>query len=335
MNLLGRIFFLCSLAILLPATLLASEISIRPFLIDVELEPRETYEEVITLRNDYPTRKSVLYATVNEITVDNIGEIREFVSPVMTDRTNTVTSWIEIGRGRIELMPGDSVDVPLTIRTHPNAEPGEYHVFVGLVEAAKRPVAEAIALNGDADGVIVKITIADQRKDSMKIVSFLVDRFITRDKNKVVDIQLENQGDLPSTPTGEIIFYDSRGVEVDNVPVNVEGVVIQPGESTTIQAPVPLSDTLGRYKANVTLSYGENQKASLYDTTYFYMMPFNLLLVLLAAIVVISLLITMLFKRALVTQDYDEMGDDVIMYVKDGHEPSPKDHDIDLSNNQK
>jgi len=316
---------------LTPAAL-AAGIDVRPFLIDLELEARESQIQVITLQNNYPTRKAVLYATVNEISVDTAGEIKEFVSPVMTDRTNTVTSWIEISRGRLEVMPGEMLEVPLTVRVHPYAEPGTYHVFIGLVEASKRNVAEAIALSGDADGVIVKIDIADQRQDSMRISQFLIDRFVTSEDSKYIAVEIENMGDLPSAPTGEIIFYDSRGVEVDSVEVKAPKL-IQPGETTVVDAQVPMSASLGRYKANVSLAYGDNQGASLYDTTYFYMVPWNILFMLLTAVVVVSLVITLLLRRALAAQHVYEDGDEVIMYVKDGHDPQPKDHDIDLKKN--
>ena len=34
---------------------------------------------------------------------------------------------------------------------------------------------------------------------------------------------------------GEIVFYDSRGVEINSVPVNSEGVVIEPGEKAGLK----------------------------------------------------------------------------------------------------
>lgn len=318
----------------LPAGVFASEITIRPFLIDETLQPRDSVTKTITLTNKYESRKAVLYATVNEITVGAEGEIKEFISPVMTDRTNTVTSWIEIGRGRIELKPGETIEVPITLSIHPYAKPGEYHVFVGFVEASKRYEAEAQAMAGDANGVIVKITIADKREDSMRISSFVVDRFVTGDDNRTINIEVENMGDLPSAPTGEIIFYDSRGVEVTSVPVNMNGEVIAPGESAVLKSSVPLDDSLGRFKANVSLQYGENQRASLFDTAFFYMMPMHLLLLVFGGILFIALMVALLFRRSFVNDYHDnDDGDEVTMFVRDGHDAQPQDHDIDLKNN--
>ena len=315
--------------LLLPVTTTyAAGIDIRPYLVDVEMVPRESKSQIITLQNN-PTRKAVLYATVNEISVDSVGEIKEFVTPVMTDRTTTVTSWIEISRGRLEVLPGESLEVPLRIKVHPYAKPGEYYVFVGLVEASKRNVAEAVAMAGDANGVIVKIVVADERTDSMRISRFLIDRFVIGEESKRITVEVENMGDLPSEPSGEIIFYDTRGVEAGNV-ILQSSTQIAPGETATLDAIVPLQATLGRFKANIALSYGSNQAATLYDTTYFYMMPLNIVLLVVGTIVFVLLLLTLLLRRALSATHADEDGEEVVMYIKDGHDPKPKDHDIDL-----
>lgn len=316
--------------IVFPTITLASDITIRPFLIDQTLTARDTATETITIKSTYDYRKAILYATVNEITLDDKGEIKEFISPSMTDRTNTVTSWIEISRARLEVMPLETIEVPLTIRTHPNAQPGEYQVFIGIVEAPNRPAAEAKALAGDADGVVVKVTIADQRKESMHIGGFIVDRFITSDDHRDIKIELENNGDIATAPAGEIIFYDSRGIEVASVPVNEKATVIAPKETVTLTNRVPLEGNLGRFKANVNLRYGEKQTASLSDTTFFYMMPLPLLFALFGGILVVALLVSLLFRKVFITHEDEDRTDEVRMYVRDGHEAEPKDHDINL-----
>lgn len=326
------VFFLF-FQVLVPVSVLASEITIRPFLIDQTLVPREVSQNTVTIKSDYSQRKAVLYATVNEISVDTTGEIKEFVSPVMTDRTDTITSWIEVTRGRIEIMPGEIKEVPLTVRVHPYAKPGEYHAFIGFVEAANRPKAEAIAMSGEAKGVILKIVIGDEREDSMKISGFKIERFVTGEDSRSIDIEIENTGDIASAPVGEIIFYDSRGNEITSVPINETNETVEPGKKVTLKSVVPLDNDLGRYKANVSLKYGDTQKASLYDTTYFYLMPIHLLLFVFGFILVLSILIALLFRRMLRSRQADDDYQEVSMYIREGHEPQPKDHDIDLKKN--
>lgn len=310
----------------------ASDITIRPFLIDETLSARGISQKLVTIKSDYTHRKAVLYATVNEISVDNEGVIKEFVSPVMTDRTTNVASWVEITRGRIEVPAGEIREIPITLKIHPFAEPGEYHVFVGFVEAPNRPTAESIAMKGEAKGVIVKITVSDDRKDTMRISGFLIDKFITGEDNKKVSIQIDNDGDVASAPTGEIILYDSRGVEIDSFLVNKENKIVQPGETITLEEEIPLDEKIGRFKANLSLRYGENQTASLQDTTYFYMLPMKTLVIIFCAVLLVASFIALLFRRVFFNHEEDDGCDDVTMYVKSGHEAIPQDHDIDLKN---
>jgi len=325
------LIILLLLLVTYPFDVMASDLEIRPFLVDVSMVPRESTTETILIKNNYDDRTATVYATVNEITVGTDGAIKEFMTPVMTDRTNTVTSWIEISRGRVAIPPSESAEVPLKISTHPFAEPGEYHVFIGFVSASKRSIAEETAMRGDAEGVIVKITVTDERVDAMRITSMTVDRIVSREDERKVEITVENSGDIASAPRGELIFYNSRGREVIAVPVNESGELISPDSEKTFTAVIPFSDDIGRFKANVNLLYGENQRANLYDTTSFFMLPLQYLLLLIGffSVLIVILLVLMRNRRSedMVTED----GDEVSMYVRDGHNANPQDHDIDLS----
>ena len=310
----------------------AGEYTVRPFLIDKEVEPRDVVTETVQLSNDSTYRKYVVYATVNEISLDKNGEIKQFVSPVMTDRSNTVTSWIEVTRGRIEIPPGEQREVPITFRISPNAEAGEYHAFIGFVPAPNRPLAERTAMAGEADGVIIKLSISDMRKETMRVAGFLVNRFVTGEKNQTIDIKVENLGDIASAPTGEVIFYDSRGVEINSLEVNTEGTKVEPGQTLTLQTKIPLEkDMIGRYKANLVLNYGEKQTASLQDTAFFYAIPTNILILVILAVLAVSAFVTYLFKVTFMRNEYAEDVDSVALYVRQGHDPNPMDHDIDLT----
>jgi len=322
----------CLQLILLPGDAIASDLTVRPFLIDRNAGPRDIIEETIVLSND-TEKLRYIYATVNEISVDNEGVIKEFVSPVMTDRTSTITSWIEVTRGRIELSPGERREVPLTVRINPFVEPGEYHAFIGFGHAKNRPTAESNALAGEVDGVILKINIGDNRTEGMKVSGFSIDRFITNDNQRVVDVLIENTGEMADVPVGEIIFYDSRGSEISSVDFNTERIDIAPGEEKTISALIPIDEEIGRFKANLSLNYGVNQKASLFDSTSFYLMPINLLMLIFGFILLGTIMVTLLFRRVFSAEALsDEDGDSVVMYVKDGHEAKPKEHDINLKN---
>ena len=67
---LGLLIFL-----LLPYSSFAADILIAPPLIDLELQPRDIVTKDITIKN-LTNRKIYVYATVNEIAVDDTGNIK-------------------------------------------------------------------------------------------------------------------------------------------------------------------------------------------------------------------------------------------------------------------
>lgn len=315
-----------------PMTLDAA-VSVRPFLLEEVVEPRSIVTKEIQLTNQL-NRKITVYATVNEIALGVDGDIKEFIAPVMTDRTNTITSWIEIGRGRIEINPGETVTVPATIRVHPLAKPGDYYAFIGFFSTNKRFEAEAAALRGDASGTIVKVSIADTTNESLRIKGFYIDRLVVRPDSETVVIEVENLGDVPLTPSGEIVFYGANGAEVAAVPINSDKVTsVDPNTIAELTVSLPSNTTLGRVKANAILEYGK-QRATLYDSTYFYMVPLPYLLIALGALGVFTLFLVLLLYRSH-KEEYDGDGDEVPLYVKSGHDGTAKDHDITITPHSK
>ncbi len=318
------------LMLLLPSAA-SADLTIRPFFIDVSLTQRESATEIIKISSTYEHRKATVFPTVNEITIGTEGEIKEFIAPVMTDRSNSVTSWIEISRGQVAVAPGTEVEVPLKVTAHPLAIPGEYHVFIGMVEARNRTIADQIVAKGEAKGIILKVTIEDQRVDSMKVARLSVDRFITNADSQTIDITVENPGEISSAPKGELVFYNTRGAEVGAVAVNEDGVAIPAGGERTFAVQVPFEKDIGRFKANLNLTYGGTQTASLYDTTSFFMVPIWYLLLFGFGLLALVTLLTMFVHRAVSANVPDEHGEEVSMYFRDGHDANPQDHDIDLS----
>jgi hypothetical protein len=330
MNIRNISLFICVL-LTLPCTSLAADILVAPPLFDLELQPRDIIKKDITVRNESDS-KLYVYATVNEIAVDGSGDIKEFITPVMDQQEKAITSWVEINRGRIEMMPGEEKVVPLTIKVHPNAQAGEYHAFIGMSTESNRPLAEAKTMRGDAEGIILKVTIEDKTTDALRMTSFLVDRFVVTDTNNTISLTLKNEGSKASTPGGEIIFYNSRGEEVASLPVNTDGVTIDPQTEKTFELAVPFDGKLGRFKVNASILYGIDGKSNIFDTAQFYMIPFKLLLMFGLVIVLFSLFVTYLLRRVFYDELHsdDEPGD-IPLYVRGDREHTQHDHDIHIT----
>jgi len=108
---------------------------------------------------------------------------------------------------------------------------------------------------------------------------------------------------------------------------------VLPGQSITLTDTLPLAASVGRLKASVAVQYGTRQAAMVSDTTFFYLMPWYVLLGIFVGLLAFVLMVTLLIRRSLgrdSTYGDDDSPQDVALYVRDGHAATPKDHDIDL-----
>lgn len=307
----------------------APQYTVTPRLIDETLEARDIVNHTITVTNNDsgPVR---VFAVVNEIDLDAGGEIQRFVPPSMSDRTQSITSWIRIPRSQKEINPGETIELPLTIQLPPEVQPGEYHAFIGLGWGTNQVVAKRTVENGTAPGVILSISVDKNEEAYVRLGGFQVQRFIGGGEGEL-SYELINPSKLPVVPRGEVIFYDARGMEIASIPVNTDGSVVPPGERMTFNDIIPASDLLGRYKAFLTVEFGESQVASVQDTEFFYSMPWYIMLLIIGGLLLAVLLIAVWLYR----HEYDEEdADDVPLFVRNVHDRDDQEHDIRLPINR-
>lgn len=325
------VYIFCTCSLFFIHTYTAQAYTVSPLVIDLNVEKRELLTKTITLTNS-GTRQVRIYPTVNEIALDEDGTIKTFQSPVEVDRTNTVTSWIEITRGRITLKPGETREIPLTVRVHPNVEAGEYHAFIGFPAASNKEEAMKRSMGGGAPGTVVRIAVDQERTEYLKLEGFGVDRFVVDPEKGTVNYSVLNTGEAPVMPRGEIIFYNTRGTEVATLPINPDGETVAEGDILALRSTLPSTLTIGKHKALLTLEYGERQTAALHDTAFFYMMPLKYMLMIFAAVLAFAILLTVLiYRRMSIPFEHDGV-ENVAMYIRQ-ERSEPKPHDIDLKKN--
>lgn len=310
----------------------ADEYTVTPRVIDVEAEARDIIKRTITITNTGISRTRI-FPSVNEIVVDEGGDITDFRGPTQVDRPSSITSWLEVPRGQISIMPGETFDLPVTIRMNPNTEPGEYHALIGFGFGRIRDDAERQVAEGRAPSVVVTIRVADTAVERMDLSGFIIDKFVTDSDNEAISYTLKNPGDTTVVPEGEIILYDKNGKEVTSVAANPNNIALAPGETVELTGSVPTKGLIGEYKGFLNVSYGAAQTGALYDTVFFYVLPWQKLLLLFGLLAVVAIVLTVyLYRRYGVDEDEDGAAL-VALHIKDDISSS-QDHDIDLKKNK-
>lgn len=311
------------------STTFAADYSITPLLIEHDIAPRDMFEETVKISNT-TNRPLRLFPTVNAITLGDEGEIQTFVPASMSGTATTVTSWIAVTRARVEIAPGETIKVPVTMKISPDAVAGEYYAFVGFAEGDNRDNAERLVEKGLAPGVVVRFSLTEKRSEYLQLSHFVIPRFVLSGRNAQVSYDIENVGSVPLTPGGEIIFYDSNGREQTSLPVNAEQISIAPATTKTFTSPVPELGLIGRRKASINIEYGSSERTNVYDTLYFNIIPLVLLIALFAATLIVSSIVTIAIHRKRNRIYKNDTQEDVAVYVRTGQRGSDNDHDINL-----
>jgi hypothetical protein len=314
-------------------TAVAATHLVSPLAIDLNLERRDITTQYITVTNT-TDRLLRLYASVNTVATDGNGIVEGFVQPVEADRTNTPTSWIEISRKRMELKPKEVREIPFKVQMNPNTKPGEYNVLISFADASNRAKAEKKVREGDAPGTIVHIAVDQEQNQFLRLEHFSVNKFISASDGDTLTFTLSNPSRVDIVPSGEIIFYDNNGVEVDAMSINTTKLSVPASGETQFSMEVPEALSLGKYKAFLSVEYGEFLTASVHDTAFFYVLPWKLILLMFVIALIVAVLIALYVHRRYDIVEENDGAGSVAMYVKEGTSEA-LDHDIDLSKNNK
>ncbi len=256
----------------------SGDFSFSPVLIDEKAKPRDILKQTLTIQNT-SNRKLNLFPSVNNI---NPAEGEQGFAPALNadDRSESLANWIELSRGVIELSPGEEKTIPFVIRVNLNAIPGEYHANISFYEGSTRDAAE----RGTALGkMTVNLEVQADIKEVLQLNKFFSDNIFFAGDDVLFNYQLENIGNQNLQPKGEIRVYDNRGKEVASLEVNEEGKSIAPDEMSQLASVWSAASGFGRYKAFLNVDYGESQKASVQDTVFFWIIPWQQLVGMLVA----------------------------------------------------
>ena len=315
-------------AIPLPS-LAAPSYTVSPLIIDLKVEARDIITKQITITNT-GSEPVTVFPSVNNISITDGGRIQTFLSPAMSDRSASLASWIEISRAGIDIKIGESKTVSIVFRINPDPVPGVYHAFVGFGNGRNRDEAEAQIVRGDAPGSVATVSLVKKTTKFLKLSRFVIDRFVTSSENQAAVYKINNPSQETLVPKGEIIVYDTHGVEVASIPVNPDNISINPGENHEFATVVPTESLFGKYKAFLDVEYGDTQHASIQDTTFFYVIPFNRFLPYIGILFcLIAVGAFFVHKKYYGIDTHDDGSDFVHVHVRETVS-EPKHHDIDL-----
>ena len=307
-NIIRSLIYSTVIAVTLAATPLvvladtSTGLTVTPVVFDEKGKVRDIVNESITLTNTsvYPME---LYPSVNDVK-DATGAQPFQYAQNGSGLTDSLSNWIELSRGVIDLAPGEVKTIPFVITINQNAIPDMYHAAITFAQGNTRDQAQA---STPLATVSVNLEVDADIKIAMQLTKFTTDNIVFTGDDVLFNYQLQNIGNQNVQPTGQIDIYDRNGQEVASVDVNKDGTSVSPDQTAQLASVWNGASGFGKFKALLTVNYG-NQEATVQDTVFFWVVPWVQILEILAASLVALVILWLYFQRWMETRHLGKLA---------------------------
>ena len=271
-------------------TAVAQTLSVSPTLFQMNATPGQTWQSEIRVINVNNYDITVYPQVVNFAPQGEAGQ-GDFI-PVFASETNgqTLAEWVDMSKEGITIPKQQTVSVPFTIFCPPNAAPGGHYAAILIGTKSANGGGESALKTAQFVSSLFFVRVAGDVQESGTIREFRSTETILQSPEAMFEVRFQNTGNVHLQPQGDITIYNMWGEERGTIPINHQthfGNVLPQSIrkfAFTWKSEESVFD-IGRYRAVVTLGYGEDTKSFVTSTTYFWIVPYTQILIFLAGLV--------------------------------------------------
>jgi membrane protein implicated in regulation of membrane protease activity len=258
-------------------------LTVTPPLFQLTIGPGESWSSSLKVVNSNPYDVAY-YTQVVDFVPEGEGGQSSFlplVSPPPGEATSTASlaGWIEVTSGPFTIPRGTSGDVPFTVNVPIDAPPGGHYaaILVGT-EPGKRVEGGPSMRISSMVSTLMFVRIKGEVIETGRIREFrTIDELYQTARADFV-LRFENTGNAHLRPQGAVTIYNMWGKERGKVLINEKGEFGNALPQSTRryefswEGENSLFD-IGRYRAEATLTYGQEAKQNATYATYFWVVP--------------------------------------------------------------
>lgn len=304
----------------IPATAEGERLTVTPMVYDEKAKKRDILKRNISLTNNTDSKLDV-YVFVNDIDTE-VGE-QEFEGRTTANISESLANWIEISRGKIDLEPGQTKQIPFLIHVSVYADPGIHHAQISFGWGSTKIDAQVKAAQEPAASINVEVL--DDSKEVLQLGSFLSDKTFFTENVASFSYLFENIGNRAVSPSGEIRIYNRRGEEVGAIGVNDDDAELLPNMTSKLGSIWNSEGKFGRYKAMLDVEYGAKQRGTVQDTIFFWVIPWKkILFIFIVLSAVLAMVVYLLHRRYELYQEFKYAAVPVVNSFQPTPEPLPQ-----------
>jgi len=254
------------------------------------VNPGQVVAEQLKVRNEGDSQITLEVKVQDFIVNDSDGT----PIPVGEDVSNrwAASLWITVSPQKIALNPGETKTLDLVAVVPEDAHPGGHYavVFYSPIEnISLEQTSSSVAPNV---GTLTYFTVAGDISEDARVSKMDINKFQEYGPIKI-DTEIINLSDIHLKPQGVIKIYDMLGSLKTTLALEEKNIF--PGVSRLYENNWQQKWGLGKYKANLEASYGDQGKL-LTATVFFWIVPWRVITIAILVVVLIALLIVY-FKK--------------------------------------
>jgi len=290
MNLFKRTpLFIIALTTLLGASVALAQtgrdslsVTVTPPLFQLSIAPGEQWSSSMKVVNSN-RRDVTYYAEVMDFdSQDEAGKAN--LLPAIDELTPreesySLASWVTLPDGPIVVGAGQSGEVPFTVTVPADAEPGGHYaaILIGTKPQDSGISGPRVSVSSYVSSLLF-VRIKGEVDERARIREFRALNSLYQTPSAEFLLRLENMGNVHVRPQGEITIFNMWGKERGKFEIHQKSGFgnVLPGSTRRFEFTWKGEDSsfdIGRYSAEVALSYGDDQKKTVTARTYFWVIP--------------------------------------------------------------
>ena len=283
--LLSTFYFLLSSVAPAGAQETVRTMTIVPPTVEQSLDPGGKAEGVMKVINDSTTPLSFTVA-VNDFIVEDTKGTPNMLPANTLSKKFSASSWIGVTPNSFTVLPHDKQVLNYYIQVPSYARPGGHYASVVFTPTSNIGVQGTGASVETKVGTLFYISVSGTISEYAMITKFLANSFQEYGPVNMVTT-IKNFGDLHIKPAGQITIYDMFGRKIETS--SFAKFNIFPSAARDYQNSIGAKIMIGRFKANILTSYGQNNNLPLIANVYFWVFPWKIALIIILVIIAIIL----------------------------------------------
>lgn len=200
--------------------------------------------------------------------------------------------WVE-AIGEQTIASQEQATIPVKINVPENASPGGHYGVIRFSGTAPGLDDTGVSLNASI-GALVLLRVSGDVVEQASVEELSV----SKDGNKgtlfetgplQITARIKNDGNVHIKPAGQVTVKNVFGQEIGTLVVNEKAGNVLPDSIRKFEQTLEKKTMFGRYSAQLDLTYGDNK--SLQETVAFWVIPYKLVAIVLAALIVVFTII--------------------------------------------